>query len=273
MNIDKFTEKSIQLINDMQTKALQEEHQQLTTVHLLNSFIDDNEGYGLRLLSKAGLKPGQDIKTITEDELKKESQVSGGQLTMSQNLASIIAKAEKISSKWGDNFVAADSLLYSLAKEKGPAHDILKNAGVEAKKLEEVILSERGGQKVESKNVIEAIKDIPKDINGNEQFEPKPETVEKIKLLKQGEKLSKTFNFSRQRLFADKPSKTITTKPTYIHPYEDRFLTPRELARLQSFPDDFHFCGSKTDMVKQIGNAVPVLMASAIAKKLKEVIK
>ena len=152
MNIDKFTEKSIQLINDMQTKALQEEHQQLTTVHLLNSFIDDNEGYGLRLLSKAGLKPGQDIKTKIEDELKKESQVSGGQLTMSQNLASIIAKAEKISSKWGDNFVAADSLLYSLAKEKGPAHDILKNAGVEAKKLEEVILSERGGQKVESKN-------------------------------------------------------------------------------------------------------------------------
>ncbi len=121
------------------------------------------------------------------------------------------------------------------------------------------------------KTVMEAIEGLPKEINGHVVFETKEETIEKFKNLKQGEKLSPTFNFSRQRLHADKPSKTVTTKPTFIHPYENRFLTPRELARLQSFPDDFIFCGSKTAMVKQIGNAVPPLLSEAIAKKIAEV--
>ena len=101
----------------------------------------------------------------------------------------------------------------------------------------------------------------------------KKETLERIKQLKQGENLSKTYNFSRQRLHADKPSKTVPTKTIFVHPFEDRFLTPRELARLQSFPDNFLFYGYKTDMVKQVGNAVPPLMAQAIAKQIKEVCK
>ncbi len=121
------------------------------------------------------------------------------------------------------------------------------------------------------KTVMEAIEGLPPEINGHVTFDTKEETVEKFRDLKQGEKLSPSFNFSRQRLHANKPSKTITTKPLFIHPYEDRFLTPRELARLQSFPDDFIFCGSRTAMVKQIGNAVPPLLSEAIAKKIAEV--
>jgi DNA (cytosine-5)-methyltransferase 1 len=118
--------------------------------------------------------------------------------------------------------------------------------------------------------VIEAIKNIPKDFNAHLHFKVRDKTLKRIKELKQGEKISNTFNFSRQRLYADRPSRTIVTKNLYIHPYEDRFLTPRELARLQSFPDDFLFTGTKTDMVKQIGNAVPPMMAYALAKKIKE---
>jgi ATP-dependent Clp protease ATP-binding subunit ClpB len=152
MNIDKFTEKSIQLINDMQTKALQEEHQHLTSAHLLLAFLEDNEGYGSRLLSKAGLRNIPEIKTQLEDILSKEPKVSGAQLMMSQDMATLIAKAEKTSTEWGDNFVAADTILYHLAKDKSPSSDLLKKAGVEVKKLKEIIMSERGGQKVESKN-------------------------------------------------------------------------------------------------------------------------
>lgn len=119
------------------------------------------------------------------------------------------------------------------------------------------------------RTVGEAISNVPR--NGHEFFETTKETLERISKLQEGEKLSKNFNFSRQRLFASKPSRTVTTKPMFIHPFEDRFLTPRELARLQSFPDDFEFYGSKTDMVKQIGNAVPPLFAKVIAEKVREV--
>ncbi len=54
----------------------------------------------------------------------------------------------------------------------------------------------------------------------------------------------------------------------YGHPLQDRPLTPREAARLQGFPDDFVFCGTRGDMRSQIGNAVPPPLAEAIAREI-----
>ncbi|MFH1745025.1 MAG: DNA (cytosine-5-)-methyltransferase [bacterium] len=77
------------------------------------------------------------------------------------------------------------------------------------------------------------------------------------------------------RLSWNKPSYTITTyfnRPgngAYIHPKDNRVISAREAARLQSFPDDYIFYGSKTSLCKQIGNAVPPLLAYSIAKKIK----
>ena len=73
------------------------------------------------------------------------------------------------------------------------------------------------------------------------------------------------------RLSWDNPATTITTRfdtPSggrYIHPDFNRTITPREAARIQTFPDDFEFLGSKSSICTQIGNAVPPLLAEFIA--------
>ncbi len=73
-----------------------------------------------------------------------------------------------------------------------------------------------------------------------------------------------------RRLRSDEPSKAVTggARSEFLHPTEPRQLTLRECARLQTFPDDFVFCGSASEQGQIIGNAVPPLLARAIASTL-----
>jgi DNA (cytosine-5)-methyltransferase 1 len=81
------------------------------------------------------------------------------------------------------------------------------------------------------------------------------------------------------RMWWNRPAFTIRTeffkpeKGRYLHPVQDRPITHREAARLQSFPDDFYFCGSKIEIAKQIGNAVPPLLAQNVAQCVKALLK
>lgn len=81
------------------------------------------------------------------------------------------------------------------------------------------------------------------------------------------------------RLLYDKPSFTITTyfnrlgNSSNLHPEQQRMISIREGARLQSFRDSFVFYGSKTSQYKQIGNAVPTLLARAVAETIKPYLK
>jgi len=104
-----------------------------------------------------------------------------------------------------------------------------------------------------------------------------------VKRGKPEEKSEIKFSQNNQRLYGDKPAPTIAAsfQSNFIHPYLNRNFTAREGARLQSFPDDFIFEGMRTKMsweiglsqYQQIGNAVPPLMAKAVANKIKEIIQ
>ena len=86
------------------------------------------------------------------------------------------------------------------------------------------------------------------------------------------------FKTTWGRLVWDEPSPTIDTRFDAAsngknnHPYLNRAITPREAARLQSFDDNFIFYGSKVYIRQQIGNAVPPLMARAIADRIDDII-
>lgn len=82
------------------------------------------------------------------------------------------------------------------------------------------------------------------------------------------------FSSCYSRLEPERPSVTLTvnfvnpSSNKCIHPFQNRALSPREGARIQGFPDKFKFFGSRTQIVKQIGNAVPPILSKVIADKI-----
>lgn len=108
--------------------------------------------------------------------------------------------------------------------------------------------------------------------------------LERFKEIKQGqnfhnlpEHLKKSYSDSKRtqntiylRLVYNEPSGTVVNvrKSMWIHPVLHRALSIREAARLQTFPDSFVFCGPKDSQYQQVGNAVPPILAKAIAEHL-----
>jgi DNA (cytosine-5)-methyltransferase 1 len=90
------------------------------------------------------------------------------------------------------------------------------------------------------------------------------------KMLPEHLRNSRNFHVAWTRLHRHKPSPTIDTGHRHhFHPIANRVPTVRESARLQSFPDSFIFKTTKTSQYKQVGNAVPPLLAKAVGKKLR----
>jgi DNA (cytosine-5)-methyltransferase 1 len=94
------------------------------------------------------------------------------------------------------------------------------------------------------------------------------------------EKVRKVLPF-REDIFRDRLKRLVSSEPSwtvlahigmdgymYIHPWENRTLSVREAARIQSFPDDFIFIGNQQETYVQVGNAVPPLMGKAIAEQI-----
>jgi DNA (cytosine-5)-methyltransferase 1 len=147
----------------------------------------------------------------------------------------------------------------------------------------------------ERRTVRDAIHDLPRRPNGanwHHRREPTEISLQRYKVIPKG---GNRFDLMRRRpdltprcwlrkqsgstdVFGrmewDKPSPTIRTefykpeKGRYLHPSAHRPITIREAARLQTFPDEFVFCGSRVQVAKQIGNALPVRMAEGLGAHL-----
>jgi len=125
------------------------------------------------------------------------------------------------------------------------------------------------------KESIDYLKDKKNDVEFSHILTKHSESfLKKIKNTKCGESVNPKYKEAFFRCKSDEPSNTVKENHggVFIHYEKDRVMTPRELAELQSFPKDFIFKGSKTNILVQLGNAVPCLLSQAIAKQIKKII-
>jgi site-specific DNA-cytosine methylase len=128
---------------------------------------------------------------------------------------------------------------------------------------------------VSIKEAIGDLEDKEEDINFNHIItNHNEEFTEKIKNTPIGKSVFGNYSDAFFKAYPDQPSRTVKENHggVFVHYKHNRVMTPRELARLQSFPDDFIFEGSKSKQLVQIGNAVPVGLAKAIAEHIKKLI-
>lgn len=149
---------------------------------------------------------------------------------------------------------------------------------------QENIFPEKHKTKIPVANVLA---NVPDKLANHEKRYLTGETLKKVQLLKPGQnwenlpvnlRTRSVHSGAYGRIDPSKPSRTLTTRfdtPSvgYVtHPTEDRTLTVREGARIQTFPDDFVFTGKKLQQYKQVGNAVPVKLANEVSKGIKSML-
>ena len=126
------------------------------------------------------------------------------------------------------------------------------------------------------REAIDDLKDLEEDKEWSHIYSKHSETfLEKIKKTPIGKSVGEKYTEAFYRCPPDAPSNTVKENHggVFIHYEKHRVMTPRELARLQSFPDSFTFKGSKSKILVQLGNAVPCLLSHAIAKEVKKMLE
>ncbi|MDB5437732.1 MAG: clpB [Caulobacteraceae bacterium] len=168
MNIDLYSDRAKQAIQSAQSLALARRHQQLGPEHILKVLLEEQDGLSRALITSAGGRPDA-ADQATEALLAKIPKVEGGsgQLFMKPATASVFAKAEEDAKAAGDAFVTTERLLIAIAKEGEGAAKALKDAGVNAKALEDAAASVRKGRTADSANAeegYEALKRYARDL-------------------------------------------------------------------------------------------------------------
>ena len=152
MNISKFTQKSIQAINDLEKLAYEYGNQEIEQEHLLLSLLRQEDSLILKLISKMEIDPNLFLNG-TEQALSKRVKVSGGQPFIGQYLNKALISAEDIARQMGDEYVSVEHLFLSLLNQPSPSiKELFREYGVTKERFLQALSTVRGNQRVTSDN-------------------------------------------------------------------------------------------------------------------------
>ena len=152
MNINRFTQKSVESINNSQKLAMDHGNQALEQVHLLLSLIDVEDSLIEKLLQKMGI-PLDAFRSAVEEKINALPKVSGGQQYFSQEANKVVMNAEDHAKAMGDEYVSVEHIFLALLKDGDKTvKELFKQFGITKEKFLEALSSVRGNQKVMTDN-------------------------------------------------------------------------------------------------------------------------
>ena len=152
MNINRFTQKSVESINNSQKIAMDHGNQALEQVHLLLSLIDVEDSLIEKLLKKMGI-PLDAFRSAVEEKINALPKVSGGQQYFSQEANKVVMNAEDHAKAMGDEYVSVEHIFLALLKDGDKTvKELFKQFGITKEKFLEALSSVRGNQKVMTDN-------------------------------------------------------------------------------------------------------------------------
>ena len=155
MNMNQFTQKSIEALRDMQSVALENGNQQIEQVHLLHALVSKDDGLIPNLITQSGVSI-ENIKALTDQAIASLPKVSGMQadkLYLSRELDAAFTDAESQAKKMKDEFVSVEHLMLALfAKGDIKIKDIFRNAGLTKDSFLTALKNIRGSRTITSDN-------------------------------------------------------------------------------------------------------------------------
>ncbi len=151
MNLNKLTQRSADALSYSQQLAQAESHPQVTPVHLLAALLKQDEGLVAQVIKKIGTDEGVLVNRV-EQELGREPRQEGGQITLSNDLAQVMYRAENEASQLKDEYVSVEHLLLALLEVKSKAQEILKEAKINRDDILRALSSIRGTTRITDDN-------------------------------------------------------------------------------------------------------------------------
>ena len=152
MNINRFTQKSVESINNSQKIAMDHGNQALEQVHLLLSLLQVEDSLIAKLLQKMGISPDS-FERAVEEKINALPKVSGGQQYFSQDANKIVMNAEDHAKAMGDEYVSVEHIFLALLKDGDKTiRELFKEFGITKEKFLAALSSVRGNQKVMTDN-------------------------------------------------------------------------------------------------------------------------